>query len=122
MTSFFLVALGGALGAAARYSVSVWVGPLLGGAFPYATLIVNGVGGFAMGVLVAAAGQAHPGLLLFLGVGVLGGFTTFSAFSIETVRLLHDGAWTGALVYVTASVVSAVAACAAGFGLVRGLQ
>jgi CrcB protein len=120
MTSMLLVALGGALGASARYGVSLWAGQAFSASFPAATLLVNAVGCFAMGALAAWLGKDQSGLLLFLGAGVLGGFTTFSAFSIETLRLLQDGAWTTALVYGLASVVLAVGACAAGYGMVRG--
>jgi fluoride exporter len=90
MTAFVLVALGGGLGAAGRYAVGLWVNatwPGLG--FPLATLIVNGAGGLAMGLLMAQADHVDRALLLTLGVGFLGGFTTFSAFRWRLLRCLN---------------------------------
>lgn len=118
MTNLLLVALGGALGSVARYGVGVAAARLLGLAFPWGTLIVNAVGGFAMGVLAARIGPENEQLRLLLGVGVLGGFTTFSAFSLEAVRLLQQGSGS-ALAYVAASLVLAVGACWAGLMLGR---
>lgn len=120
--SFVLVALGGAVGATARYGVSLAATQWLGAGFPWGTLIVNAIGSFAMGVLVGWASDADKALVLLLGVGVLGGFTTFSAFSIETVRLMERGAWLAAGANVTASVMISLAACAIGLALARGLS
>jgi fluoride exporter len=110
MQPLFLVAAGGAIGAVARYGVGTAALRLFGPGFPWGTLAVNLAGGLAMG-LVAGAIPADPrgtALRLFLAVGVLGGFTTFSAFSLEVVAMLERGAIGPALAYVGASVLGAV--------------
>ncbi len=115
----FLVALGGALGSAARYLLSRQVAAWLGSGFPWGTLAVNVLGGLSMGLLVgalAARPVAGPELRTFLGAGILGGFTTFSAFSLEVVELVGQGAVGAASVYVAASVLASVGAL--GVGLV----
>lgn len=105
----------------ARYGV----GRLIGGtAFPLATLVVNVSGGLLMGMLVgvlAARAGGGEGIRLLLGVGLLGGFTTFSAFSLDVVAMLERGALVPALGYVLASVVLSVAALALGLWLARGM-
>jgi fluoride exporter len=90
-----LVAVGGGLGAVLRYSVEGAVAPRQRGPFPLSTLIVNLSGSLALGLLAGAAVAGHVSTtwLLFLGTGVVGGFTTFSTFTYETVRLIEDGAW-----------------------------
>jgi CrcB protein len=118
MRDFLLVALGGALGASGRYGVAL-AAARWSEAFPWPTLLVNIAGGLAMGALVAATDRRD--LILLFGVGVLGGFTTFSAFSIETVRLIERGAAATALAYATASVVLSVGAAFAGMTLMRSL-
>jgi fluoride exporter len=118
MMQVLLVALGGALGAAARFGVSLGVARWLGTAFPWGTLIINVAGGLAMGVLAARVGPDQQNLHLALGVGVLGGFTTFSAFSLETVRLMEHQPGLAAL-YAAASVVLSVGACWIGLQLGR---
>ena len=120
-----LVMLGGALGAGARHlvggAVLAWRGP----GFPLATLGVNVVGGLLMGLLVgvlarAGAGEGWgEGWRLFCGVGVLGGFTTFSAFSLDTVLLIERGQLAAALGYVAASVIGSLVAVGAGLQLAR---
>lgn len=122
MMSFLLVALGGAAGASARYGVSLAATHWLGAGFPWATLIVNVVGGFAIGLLMGLASAQDKTTILLLGTGVLGGFTTFSAFSIETLRLIERNDWTLAGVNVLASVTLSLAACAAGLALARSLS
>jgi CrcB protein len=118
MSQALLVALGGALGALARYGVGLAAARLFGHTLPWGTLAVNVLGGLAMGVLAARIGPEHEHFRLALGVGVLGGFTTFSAFSLETVRLIgHHPSL--AIVYVLASVVLSVGACWAGLVLGR---
>ena len=87
MMNLLLVATGGALGAVARYGVGIGAARLLGLAFPWGTLLVNVVGGLAMGLLAARVGPEQETLRLALGVGVLGGFTTLSAFSLETTTV-----------------------------------
>jgi CrcB protein len=116
--NFLLVALGGALGACARYGAGRLIGA---GAWPSATLFVNVVGGLLMGLLAGwlAARGANEGARLFLGVGVLGGFTTFSAFSLEIILLLEKGAVTLAFAYALLSVILSVASLFAGLWLMR---
>ena len=116
MNQLLLVALGGALGSTARYGVSLAATRWLGLAFPWGTLFVNVLGGLAMGVLVARTD--NESLRLLLGVGMLGGFTTFSAFSLETVRLFETQAPL-ALAYVAASVLLSVGACWLGYTTAR---
>jgi CrcB protein len=118
MMNVLLVAMGGALGAVARYGVGVAASRWFGLAFPWGTLAVNVAGGLAMGLLAARVGPEQEALRLALGVGVLGGFTTFSAFSLETVRLMEHQPGLAAL-YVAASVVLSVGACWLGLYLGR---
>jgi CrcB protein len=118
MLNVLMVALGGAVGAVARYGVSVGAARWFGLAFPWGTLIVNVVGGLAMGLLAARFGPEQEAVRLALGVGVLGGFTTFSAFSLETVRLMEHQPGL-AMLYVAASVILSVGACWAGLMLGR---
>lgn len=118
MSQILLVAFGGAVGSLARYGVGMAAARWLGLGFPWGTLIVNLVGGLAMGVLAARTGPADEGLRLLLGVGLLGGFTTFSAFSLETVRLMDHAPGLAAF-YVLASVGLSVGACWMGFALGR---
>ena len=112
MTSL-LVALGGAVGAVLRYWVSIAVQRSLGPEFPWGTLAVNVSGCFLMGLVAAVAdrqGYLNPGARLFLVVGVLGGFTTFSAFAHETVSATRAGATAVGLLNVAANVVLCLAA------------
>ena len=119
--SFLLVGLGGALGAMARFGVGRIVGVT---ALPWATLSVNVLGGFAMGLLagwLAVRGSGGEGWRLLLGVGVLGGFTTFSAFSLEVMLMLERGAMLTAIGYALTSVLLSVAALALGLGLSKAV-
>ncbi|MBL8530570.1 MAG: fluoride efflux transporter CrcB [Hyphomonadaceae bacterium] len=118
MIQILLVALGGAVGAVLRHGVGVGAARWLGLGFPWGTLAVNVVGGFAMGLLAARVGPEQEHLRLLLGVGLLGGFTTFSAFSLESIRLMEQSAGAAAL-YIGASVFLSIAACWAGFALGR---
>ncbi|EBA10222.1 CrcB-like protein [Sagittula stellata E-37] len=122
MTSLLQVALGGALGASARYMTGLGMARLMGKAFPWGTLTVNIVGSFAMGVLVVVL--AHLGgnrFAPFLMIGVLGGFTTFSAFSLDAVTLYERGQLGIAALYVGASVIVSIAALFAGLLLARSM-
>lgn len=119
MRDLLLVALGGALGAGGRFGVNQLL-PWSGEGLPWATLVVNVVGGFAMGALFALAGDNRT-VMLALGAGVLGGFTTFSAFSLETVRLLQRGDAGAAALYVGVSVIASIGAAFAGFVLARSV-
>lgn len=122
MQSAFLVMAGGAIGAVLRYWLGLFIRPGVAGGFPLATLSVNIAGGLAMGLLAGwlARGGGNEPLRLLLGVGVLGGFTTFSAFSLETVTLIERGESVVAMGYVAASVAGAVAALWIGLALARG--
>lgn len=116
------VAAGGALGSVARYVASTLLRAAAPG-FPWGTLLVNVVGGLAMGAITAYA-LAKPGALsdplrLGLTTGILGGFTTFSAFSVETMLLWRDGAAAAAFANIAANVVLSLAACAIGLWLGR---
>lgn len=122
MKSLFLVMAGGAFGVGARHLTGQAMLRLLGPGWPWGTLTVNLLGGLAMGLLVgvlARSGDAYENARLLLGVGVLGGFTTFSAFSLDVVLMLQRGDWGPALGYVAASVVGAVLALLAGLSVVR---
>jgi CrcB protein len=122
MPSLILVMLGGAFGAGARHLVGRWALQLAGPGYPWGTLAVNLLGGLAMGLLagnLARLGQGAEPWRLLLGVGVLGGFTTFSAFSLETLTMIERGEWGVALGYVLASVIGSVAALALGLGMAR---
>lgn len=120
MRDYFFVAAGGALGAAARFAIGLQAVQWFGQGFPWGTLIVNVLGGFIMGLLAATLSDAERGMRAFLVVGMLGGFTTFSAFSLETLRLIEQGAFMSALSYIAASVALSVLACFAGLALGRG--
>jgi fluoride exporter len=125
MQAFLLVGLGGALGAMLRYGTGVAVGHFWRNAFPLATLLVNVTGSLAMGLLVGwltrtlAPGQEE--VRLFLAVGLLGGFTTFSAFSLEVMTLLERGDVVSAVIYVLGSVLLSVLALLLGLMVFRGL-
>lgn len=116
------VAAGGALGAMARHFIGALALRLLGPHFPWGTLTVNVAGSFLMGALIgmlALRGQASPLLRAFLAVGVLGGFTTFSSFSLDAVALIERRAHLAALGYVLASVLLSIGALFGGLRLVR---
>ena len=116
------VAMGGALGSAARYLVNVTAMRLLGPGFPWATVAVNVAGSFLMGVLVVSlAHRDAMRLAPFLMTGVLGGFTTFSAFSLDALKLWEAGRPLAALAYVGGSVLLSLAAVALGVALARSL-
>lgn len=123
MPTILQVALGGALGASARWLAGLWVVRLTGqGAFPFAIITVNVVGSALMGVFVVAAarhGLTHLSPLVM--TGVLGGFTTFSAFSLEAVTLWERGQAGLAALYVGASVGLSVGGLTLGVWIARGL-
>jgi CrcB protein len=124
ITNLLAVAAGGVTGAVARYLVYVATGHLLGIGFPYATLIVNVVGSFAMGVLVetmALAWSTSTAMRLFLTTGILGAFTTFSTFSLDFAVLYERRAFVLCALYTIASFVLSVGALFAGLYLVRRL-
>ena len=124
MRMLLLVSAGGAIGAGARHLVNVGVGRVLGTSFPWGTLTVNVVGSFLMGLLIEyimlrAAGSAE--MRAFLATGVLGGFTTFSAFSLDVALLMGRKEQGLAALYVAGSVGIAILALYAGFAAARGL-
>lgn len=119
--TLLFVALGGALGSALRYLVNITLPRLMGHGFPYATMTVNVVGSFLMGVLVVVlAMKGGNRFAPFLMTGVLGGFTTFSAFSLDAATLWKAGEVTTAAGYVIGSVVLGLAALFAGMAFARG--
>ena len=122
MSGLVAVMIGGALGAGGRYGVGTLLPAWTGGTFPWATLAVNLSGGLAMGLLAGmfARGSESEIIRLFFGVGVLGGFTTFSAFSLDVVALVERGQALPALGYIAASVIGSVALTMLGINLVRG--
>lgn len=121
---YMLVALGGAGGACMRYAVTQLVGRLAGHGFPLGTMAVNIVGSFLMGLLVtwlAVKVDGGQGLRLTLATGFLGGFTTFSAFSLDAQALIARGLYGQAGFYMAGSVAIAIAALLFGIWLGRTL-
>ena len=119
--STFLVFLGGGVGAALRHGVNVAALRALGPGWPYGTFAVNVVGSFAMGLLIGwlvRNGASHE-VRLTVATGVLGGFTTFSAFSLDALDLWERGEPALAALYVAATVALSLAAVVVGLGLVR---
>ena len=119
------VALGGAIGAVARYQLGRLVTHMAGPTanFPWATLAANVLGSLAMGLLfglLARNGGASDAVRLFLGVGLLGGFTTFSAFSLEMLQLIQRGSTGMAMTYALVSVLAGLAALYLGLLVMRG--
>ena len=123
LSPLLLVMAGGAVGAGLRFGVGRWAVATLGPGLPFATWGVNIVGGLLMGLLVGVLGDRPDGaaeqVRLLLGVGILGGFTTFSAFSLDTVQMILRGDLALALAYVVSSVAGSVVALYAGLLLVR---
>ena len=122
------IALGGALGSVARYYVigaaGRWLESLIGTSFPYGTLTVNVVGSFILGALVqglAVSFDAGVVVQRFLFVGLLGGFTTFSAFSADSIAMLERGEVGRAMLYIVLSVVLSVGGFYCGLRLIRGV-
>lgn len=116
--------LGGAIGAGARHLVGRATLALWGPGFPVGTLAVNILGGFAMGLLMgwlAARASGDEALRYLLGVGFLGGFTTFSAFSLEALLMIERGDYGIALTYIAASVLLSIGALFAGLQITRAM-
>ena len=121
---FLIVFLGGGIGAALRHGVNLASARLVGTAFPYATLFENVTGSLVMGLLAgyfAFKGDIPQGWRLFLTTGILGGYTTFSAFSLDAALLYERGALGLAALYVLASVALSIGGLFAGLALVRHL-
>lgn len=125
MQTLLLVAAGGATGAVARYLLGVQAMRSLGGGWPYGTFAANILGGLLMGllagVLAMRGGADHEKWRLLLGVGVLGGFTTFSAYSLEVALMIERRAYGQAALYSLGSVLLSVLALFAGLLLMRRL-
>lgn len=124
MNRYLLIALGAALGANARYLISVWAGNRLGADFPYGTLIVNLTGSFALGfLLVLGTGrlQLSPEARLLLAVGFLGSFTTFSSFAVESLNLWREAGLWRSLLNVVGNNLAGLFAVVSGAALARWL-
>lgn len=123
MRGLVLVCVGGAFGSGARYLVALGAVRWFGADFPYGTLTVNLIGSFLIGLVqVLAAGRAlSEESRLLLSTGVMGGLTTYSAFSYETVRLVQIGAWRAAAVNVLLTTALCLALCLAGMAVARAL-
>lgn len=124
MNGFLLVGAGGALGAMARYGFSSMIGRLWPMSFPLATLLVNIIGSIAMGLFVGLMAKLLPAnqeeLRLFVAVGIFGGFTTFSSFSLDTIVLIERGELIQAITYVALSVVVCLIGLYLGLLITRG--
>ena len=123
--NYLIVFLGGGIGSVLRHLVNVLAARGLGTAFPYGTLTVNVTGSIVMGVCAgyfAFKGDAAQGWRLFLMTGVLGGFTTFSAFSLDAASLYQRGEIALAAIYVVASVAASIAGLFAGLMLMRQMS
>jgi fluoride exporter len=110
-----LVCAGGALGSGARYLVSTWAARALGADFPRGTLLVNATGSFVLALVFALPGsRVSPELRLFLGAGLLGGYTTYSSFNTETLALIEQGSTGLAIANLTLTVLGCLLAGVAG--------
>ena len=124
MIPFLLVCLGGAIGTGARYLLTAWALEVLGPSFPWGTFLVNATGSFLLAIVMYAGVEASaipPTLRLMLGTGVMGGFTTYSTFSYETMRYLQVGSWGLAISNVLTTVFVCLAACIAGWATARSM-
>ena len=125
MIHFLIVAVGGGLGAGLRYLSGLAVGRLAGHGFPFNTIFVNVVGSFAMGLLIVwlakRTGGASQELRLFFATGLLGGFTTFSAFSLDVATLMERGDLAQATGYILSSVLISIFALFIGLWVARAL-
>jgi len=127
MLTYLWIAIGGALGSAGRYWLSGLVGQRYGETFPLGTLVVNVTGSLAIGffaTLTSPDGRwlTPVGFRQFFIYGVLGGYTTFSSFSLQTLELFHDGEWARAGANVVGSLVLCFAAVWLGHALAAGLN
>jgi len=114
------VALGGAIGSAARFIVGGWFAARFGADFPYGTFFINVTGSFIIGLFLAFAQDrlyVSPYLRMFFAVGVVGGYTTFSTFEFETIRLLQNGEFLRGAIYSVGSVVIGAIAAFAGIAV-----
>jgi len=124
MSQLLIVAAGGAIGATLRHLSGMAAMRLFGAGFPWGTVFVNVFGSFLMGLFIELAARrfgASQEVRLFVATGCLGGFTTFSTFSLDAMALAERGSHTLAAIYVIGSVVVGIAALFAGLALARGL-
>lgn len=126
LANYFWVALGGGLGTMARYWMTLAVTRIVGETFPWGTLLINILGSLVIGwfftfTLPNGPWPASEGIRLFVMVGICGGFTTFSAFSIQTFNLLRDGENLLAFAYIVASVVLCIVATLIGHQVAAGM-
>jgi len=122
MNMLVAIALGGGIGALGRHFLSSAVVAIMGSAFPWGIFVVNILGGFLMGLIVELGALKIDYSLqtrAFLTTGLLGGFTTFSAFSLDASLLIERGEWMGAMLYVAGSALLSIVALFAGLWLVR---
>lgn len=114
------VALGGAIGSVARYLVGGWFAARFGASFPYGTFVINVTGSFIIGMFLAFAQERvwlSPYWRLFFAVGVVGGYTTFSTFEYESIRLLQDGEMLLGALYLVGSVMTGAVSAVAGIAV-----
>ena len=122
LIAFLAVGTGGAIGSMLRYAVALWMVERIGPGFPWHTALINVTGSFLIGVVAVYAQSSiglSPLISAFAMVGILGGFTTFSTFSFDTVTLVADGAGSLALAYCAGSVILGVLAAAGGMAITR---
>ncbi len=121
--NLILIAIGGALGSVARYLMQSLIGHYAGKDFPYGTLIVNISGSVVMGLFIGWLARATQGsqeqIRLFVAIGILGGYTTFSSFSLESINLLEEGRWGAMGLYIAASVMLSLVGLMLGLRLMR---
>lgn len=128
MKLYAAILIGGALGSAARFAMSVWIDEKAVSDFPWGTFAVNVVGSFIIGLMAGFSGPNSPLVVpfpelarVFIMVGICGGFTTFSSFSLQTIHLMETGHWLLAGGYVLLSVVLCLLATAGGLALVQAM-
>ncbi|HEX6098135.1 MAG TPA: fluoride efflux transporter CrcB [Thermoanaerobaculia bacterium] len=122
MARFLLICLGGAIGTGARYLIAVWMARVAGTGLPYGTLLVNLSGSFALGLLMQLSLSSQvvsADMRLIIGTGILGGFTTYSAFNYEMLALLREQSWRVALAYAAMTLIGCLACGALGIGIAR---
>jgi CrcB protein len=118
--------IGGAIGSALRYGMSTWISEAAHSTFPWGTLAVNVIGSLVIGFFTGLTGPDGPLLVspvvrAFVTIGILGGFTTFSSFSLQTMLLVQDGQWLSAVGNITSSVVLCLVAAGLGIALANAL-
>ncbi len=117
-----LIGIGGFLGAIARFYTTKWTNSLITDRIPFGTVVVNVVGSFILGLVVVLSVEklvASEDIRLFIGVGMLGAFTTFSTFSVETIYLLEEGAFVPAFIYIACNLFLSLLAAYGGVLLAR---